>query len=212
MTVLSKPQSDPTGKGDWRWPHDLRMHMAVAVCAQLTLAEKAAVRDGAPLPTHSAKMNAVYAQLRSDVREYLQNTRRTPDSELPSADSIRKAAQRWALRLLREGHVDDYPPHLKGYKMTPVRLEILGKLEQLLVAGFKGPVGTFPYRSLKHAMLMSSEIRDLVLQLGVAHPETVWRMLLHAFPDVYKGKWYTCKMRENERTQVCRADAPSSTN
>ena len=204
MTVLSKLEHDGrTGKGEWRWSHNLRMHMATAICACLSLAEKDAVREGEPLPKERADINAVYARLRVDVREYLKAEFRTPEDMLPSADSIRKAAQRWATRLLREGHVTDEPPHAEGYKMTDERLRILAKIRDLLLEGFPSPRGEIPYRSLKQAMSLNREIQELVARVELKHPKAVWYMLQDRFPDLYRGVWTTAKMRDNPRTQVC---------
>lgn len=176
--------------------------MAVAVASRLTLEEQDAVRWGGDLPTHRPEINEAYAQLRISVRKWLQDKVGTPEHELPSADAIRKAAQRWTIKLLRCGNVEDDAAHEKGYKMTPERRDTLKSLYDLLIVGFTTGTGRFPYRSVKHGVAMSREIAELVQKLGVLRPETVWELLKDEFPDLYKGKWLTKKQRDLMQTMV----------
>jgi hypothetical protein len=191
-------------KGTFRWPQTIRMLMAVQIINALSVEKVLAVKDGAPLPTHSKQLNAAYERVRIGVRQWLRKTRGTSDKDMPSAAALRKAARRNALKLIRDGHVSDAPPHEKGYKMGPVRLGALRKIYTLLLKGFKAPSGhVFPFRSLKHAVAKSREIAALVRMLDVKRLETVWRMLRAHFPDLYVGKLLAKKKRNNALTQVC---------
>ena len=191
------------GKRTFRWPQMIRIRMAVEVISKLSFVEMMKVCGGGPLPTHSQSLNAAYARVRSGVCQWLREVHRTPDHKMPSAAALRKAAQRNAIKLMRDGHVHDAPPHEKGYKMTPVRKGILKNIHTLLLKGYKTPSGaTFPFRSLKHAVANSREIAALVQVLHIKRLTTVWRMLRTEFPDLYIGKLLTRKKRHCQRTQV----------
>lgn len=210
-SAAAKP-GDQTGKGQFLWPHELRIFMAVAIISQMTIAQQEEVRHGGALPKIQCDATAkeFYKVLRTAVREWLAEKVGTPDSDMPSADAIRKAAQRWAIRLLTHGHVDDEPPHQEGYKMTGARLDILRQIRALLIKGFKTATGLFPFRSVKHAIAMSRAVAELVTRLNVKRCETVWNMLRKHFPDMYKGKWLSKKKRANEDTQVSATATESS--
>jgi len=190
-----------TGKGTHRWPHELRLFMAIQLCSRLTIDEQVAVRDGGIWPSNRSDLTGVYAVVRTAIYKWLVD-HGTVVKDLPTVSAIRTAAQRWATKLLRFGHVRDDPPHASGYKMDDARRSVLAQLHDLLPRGYPGPTGWFPFRSVKHAVAVSPRIAGLVNLLDVELPETVWRLLIQEHPDLFKGKWLTKKHRDNEVTRV----------
>lgn len=162
------------------------------------------------VPNYNQRFKPIYRQQTERLTALATADAQQPQAGGVQAPGIQKITQRkvrecitkWTVRLLRDGHLHDQPPHQPGYRIQ-ANMETLTAIRALLLAGWTDSIGQqCLYRSLHDLQNRKPEFVALRQKLGLKTLRGVWSQLTTAFPAMRKMAVRVKKVRDGKPVQV----------
>ena len=187
-----------------QWRPALRKYMAVFLASRLSseAIEAMSVPDAEVIPPWPRNFTAHYRTLHCYIKQYFMDRGWAAD-DIPSYRSTRDAGKKWTRRFLKNGHVNNEPPHKKGYKVERNR-PYLEEIVQMVREGYTDDEGNHHlYRDLHHLQSKRPEDFNRVLeQTGLKTVRGLLLQVKQAFPKLKQVSIRLKKQRTDEDVQV----------
>jgi len=209
-------ESSDDGSGTartFRWHQSLRKIMVASMLKTLTFEERdELMKENGSWPNAPQRFTKAYKKLRKRLIAKMEDEsgKKLTDSERPSPRAVKEAAKRWTRRFLLHGHIQDDPPHKKGYKLERNRVPLQAIKDMIMrgwVAGDSADGEDPPrrlFRDLHHLhRVKGKEFEDHFNQLGLKTKRGLWSQLKEMFPKLAKVAIHLKKQRPAGAVRVC---------